>query len=121
MGRLDNKVVVITGGARGQGAEEGRLFTAEGATVILADVLDEEGKRTAADLQGGQYMHLDVRSEQDVSIVAQTLTRFAGGTGDVGAVTGSIKENPSQLIFGSKSKTADEKAAPAKEKTAPKR
>lgn len=63
MGRLDGKIAVITGGARGQGAEEGRLFTAEGATVILTDVLDEEGRRTAADLQRAQYMHLDVRSE----------------------------------------------------------
>lgn len=64
MGRLDGKIAVITGGARGQGAEEGRLFTAEGATVILTDVLDEEGRRTAADLQRAQYMHLDVRSEE---------------------------------------------------------
>jgi len=65
MGRLDGKVIVITGGARGQGAEEGRLFTREGATVILTDVLDEEGKRTAAALERAQYMHLDVRSEQE--------------------------------------------------------
>ena len=49
MGRLDGTVAVITGGARGQGAEEGRLFAAEGATVVLTDVLDDEGKRTAAE------------------------------------------------------------------------
>src|SRR4029077_19543200 len=65
MGRLERTDVVITGGARGQGAEEGRLFAAEGATVILTDVLDDEGRRTAADLERVEYVHLDVRSEQE--------------------------------------------------------
>ena len=65
MGRLDGKIAVITGGARGQGAEEGRLFAAEGATVVLADVLDDDGRRTAAAIQGAEYRHLDVRSETE--------------------------------------------------------
>ena len=52
MGRLDGKVALITGGARGQGAEEGRLFAAEGATVILTDVLDSQGEETAAAISG---------------------------------------------------------------------
>jgi 3alpha(or 20beta)-hydroxysteroid dehydrogenase len=65
MGRLDGKVAIITGGARGQGAEEGRLFASEGATVVLADVLDDLGRRTAAEIQGAQYLHLDVRSESE--------------------------------------------------------
>jgi 3alpha(or 20beta)-hydroxysteroid dehydrogenase len=78
MGRLDGKVAVITGGARGQGAEEGRLFTAEGATVILTDVLDDEGKRTAAELQGGQYMHLDVRSEKEWEATIDTVVAKYG-------------------------------------------
>jgi 3alpha(or 20beta)-hydroxysteroid dehydrogenase len=44
---LAGKVALITGGARGQGAAEGRLFTDEGATVVLADVLDSDGEQTA--------------------------------------------------------------------------
>ena len=65
MGRLDDKVVIITGGARGMGAEEGRLFTSEGATVVLTDVLDEQGAETAAAIDGATYQHLDVTSETE--------------------------------------------------------
>ena len=58
---LAGKVALITGGARGQGAAEGRLFTDEGATVVLADVLDSDGEQTAKEI-GGTYHHLDVPS-----------------------------------------------------------
>ena len=64
-GRLAGKVALITGGARGQGAEEGRLFAAQGATVILSDVLDTEGEATAGAIEGATYRHLDVSSETE--------------------------------------------------------
>lgn len=50
MARLDGKVALITGAARGQGEAEARRFVAEGAKVVLGDVLDEDGRRVAASL-----------------------------------------------------------------------
>ncbi len=64
-GRLTGKVALITGAARGQGAAEARLFAAEGAAVIAADVLDTEGSETAAAIDGATYFHLDVASVAD--------------------------------------------------------
>ena len=59
MGRLDGKVALITGGARGQGAAEGKLFRAEGAEVYLTDVLVDEGIETAAKI-GATFIEHDV-------------------------------------------------------------
>ena len=62
MGRLDGKVALITGGARGMGAEDSRLFAAEGAVVVLTDVLDDLGAETASQIDGASYHHLDIRN-----------------------------------------------------------
>ena len=65
MGKLDGKVAIVTGAARGQGEAEARLFAAEGAKVVLGDVLDREG-RTVADSIGAAavYVHHDVSNEE---------------------------------------------------------
>ena len=69
MGRLDGKVAIVSGGARGQGAAEARLFANEGASVVFGDILDEEGMKVEAEIRelGGEvtYIHLDVRVSED--------------------------------------------------------
>jgi 3alpha(or 20beta)-hydroxysteroid dehydrogenase len=81
--RLDNTTAIITGGARGMGAAHARAFVREGARVVIADVLDEEGRTLAADLgPAARYEHLDVTSEdQWTQVVAATIEAF--GTVDV--------------------------------------
>ncbi len=75
MGRLQGKVCIVTGGARGQGGAEAELFRNEGAEVIITDVLDELGQRHAAAI-GATFLLHDVRSETDWDeVVRQTLER----------------------------------------------
>jgi len=82
MGRLDGKVALISGGARGQGATEARLFLREGAKVVIGDILDAEGQQVAAELRaaGGEatYVHLDVTSERDWRAAVETAVRQYG-------------------------------------------
>lgn len=69
MGRVQGKVTIITGGARGQGESHARLFAQEGASVLITDMLDELGEAVAAELRGSghdvHYLHLNVSSEDD--------------------------------------------------------
>ena len=78
MGRLEGKTALITGGARGQGAAEATLFAEEGANVVLSDVLDAAGERTA-DTIGGTFIHHDVTSEEEwAAVVARTIELHGG-------------------------------------------
>ena len=67
--RLEGKVALISGGARGQGAVEAKLFAREGAKVVFGDILDESGRQVEAEIHeaGGEaaYVHLDVTREDD--------------------------------------------------------
>ena len=80
MGRLESKVAVITGAARGQGAAIARRFAAEGAQIVLADVADDDGKLLADELgERARYVHHDVTSEASWDeTVRATLDAFGG-------------------------------------------
>jgi 3alpha(or 20beta)-hydroxysteroid dehydrogenase len=79
MGRLDGKVALITGGARGMGKAHVRYFVAEGARVVFGDVLDDKGSYVARQLDPDvcRYTHHDVTSETDwAAAVALTVETF---------------------------------------------
>ena len=80
--RLQGKVAIITGAARGQGAEEARMFAKEGAKVVLADVTDQEGTAVAAEIaeMGGDasYVHLDVTNEDEWDAAVQSAIASFG-------------------------------------------
>ncbi|MFN2561261.1 MAG: glucose 1-dehydrogenase [Jatrophihabitans sp.] len=80
MGCLEGKVAIITGAARGQGAAAARLFVAEGARVVIGDVLDDLGKELAESLGAAAiYRHLDVSSEDDWKAVVDEAVETLGG------------------------------------------
>lgn len=80
--KLKDKVAIITGGSRGQGAAEARLFAKEGALVIIGDILDEEGEKVASEIKssGGSalYIRLDVRNEGDWNSAVRAAVKTYG-------------------------------------------
>jgi NAD(P)-dependent dehydrogenase (short-subunit alcohol dehydrogenase family) len=75
-------VALISGGARGQGAGEARLFAREGARVVFGDILDEEGRKVEAEIResAGEaiYLHLDVTNEADWAAAVETAVSHYG-------------------------------------------
>ncbi|WP_305783243.1 glucose 1-dehydrogenase [Symbioplanes lichenis] len=82
MARFERRTVIVTGGARGMGATHARGFVAEGARVVIADVLDDEGKALAGELgEAALYRHLDVTDEQQwAALVEETTATFGAPT-----------------------------------------
>ena len=104
--RLANKVALISGGARGMGAAEAKLFSQEGARVVIGDILEDEGRQTEVEINesGGEclFIRLDVTQEADwVHAVSAAVLRF--GKLDIlvnnaGAFrTGGVEETSGQL------------------------
>ncbi len=82
MSRLKEKVALISGAAKGQGAEEAKLFADEGASVVLGDILDEEGTEVASEINrsGGKasYVHLNVTKKDDWELAVKEATSIYG-------------------------------------------
>ena len=104
MSILGNKVVIITGGARGLGAEAARQAVAAGARVVVADVLEEDGTALVAELgEAGRFARLDVTSEEDwnrvVGFAVAEFGRLDGLVNNAGISTGSLLEAESVEHF----------------------
>jgi 3alpha(or 20beta)-hydroxysteroid dehydrogenase len=102
MARFDGKVVLISGGARGQGAAEARLLVAEGAKVVIGDVLEDKGSALAKELgSAATFVRHDVTSEADwVSAVkaAETFGGLHGLVNNAGVYTPkSLMETDAEL------------------------
>src|SRR5437879_1489969 len=80
--RLEGKVAIISGAASGTGAATARRFAQEGAKVVIADMLEEEGRQVASDITRAngtaEFLYLDVTSEDDWSTVVETTVQNYG-------------------------------------------
>lgn len=94
MGRFDGRVALISGGARGMGADYVRALVAEGARVVFGDVLDDEGKALAAELGDAvRYVHLDVTEEGHWDEAVATAEEAFGPVG-------LLVNNAGVVVFG---------------------
>ncbi|CAN3978282.1 glucose 1-dehydrogenase [Kitasatospora purpeofusca] len=104
MNDLTGKTVVITGGARGLGAEAARLAVAAGANVVITDLLEEEGLATAAELgERARFVRHDVTSEEDWQrVVDHAVAEFGavhGLVNNAGISTGTLLADESVAYF----------------------
>jgi len=89
MGKLDDSVIIVSGGSRGIGAQICRTLASEGATVVVGDVLDDDGRSVAQEI-GGTYVHLDVTDpdswQSAVDVATSTYGRLTGLVNNAGVV-----------------------------------
>jgi 3alpha(or 20beta)-hydroxysteroid dehydrogenase len=95
MGRVDGKVAVISGGARGMGASHARALVAEGASVVAGDILDDEGTALAGELgDAARFVHLDVTQpdqwKQAVQTAVDTFGHLDVMVNNAGIVNGNM-------------------------------
>lgn len=95
MGRVDDKVALISGGARGMGASHARLLVDEGAQVVIGDILDDDGKALADELgDAARYVHLDVTQPEGWKAAVGTAVDEFGKlnvlVNNAGIVNGSL-------------------------------
>jgi NAD(P)-dependent dehydrogenase (short-subunit alcohol dehydrogenase family) len=79
VGRLDNKVVVITGSASGIGREAALLFSEEGAKLCIADVAEKDGEQTASECKDAFFQKVDVADPQSVQDMYRATAERYGG------------------------------------------
>ena len=98
MGKLDDKVAIITGGVSGIGKASVRLFIEEGARVIFGDIQDERGKALSEELgPNAIYLHMNVRNESEKITAARY---FKGGIyGAIGTIKDYSKDKVIKEIF----------------------
>jgi NAD(P)-dependent dehydrogenase (short-subunit alcohol dehydrogenase family) len=98
MGVLDGKVAVITGGSSGIGEQGVRLFTEQGACVIIADIDDDNGNRLAQELGGSTaFVHTDVRNEKQVEETLNYAVETFGGLDFLWNNAGAAAQVPPQI------------------------
>ncbi len=101
--KLNDRIAVITGAASGLGEASARLFAAEGAKVVIADINEEAGRETAAGIPGSHFIHADVSAPESVeAMIAETIEKFdrldilmnnAGIDGDQASTADSCIDN----------------------------
>ncbi|WP_067829016.1 glucose 1-dehydrogenase [Nocardia inohanensis] len=99
MGRVDTKVVIVTGGARGMGAAFARKLVSEGAKVVIADVLVDEGAALAAELgDGALFQALDVTDENAWNDVVSTAEAKFGPVSGLVNNAGIVHVDPIEKL-----------------------